>query len=1031
MQTTVLGWLGQARNSNSPLESESSRDSTTRLESIHPRQPHSIGTFTLRPTARRTFNRTTSAPADNNPRDGYSAKLIAGLKHSLSFNNDKTSLHQTQSQPHPPPSSDFTFSQRDPAPPASGFPPAVNGMAARRERERLDLFLFPDDLSTSQRNRPSRWDVGPQSQPGAPGTVPDRNANPPSGSADPGVNQYFARLLGPPPQLGALSRWDAGPPSQPRAPHTSPDRNVNADPRQSRASEDVPSSPSPPSSRSNPWHSGTLASSFFAPNHPFTLYPTPSAATANQLAIGHRAGFDAIVNDASRVAATTLPPARNPSHLKENVTEPSKTCIICYDPSEAQVIQPCSKCYTYFCISCLQEMLQGALKDMTMMPIQCCSMIQLAVVLPHITQEQADAYRARFEEWISSGRTYCPVPSCSVFIPERFLLPSTRAAPNVWEFVKPHLPGLVKALVDSPDSRYFRDLHSPKRCNVDDFHKLVPKPLFFDSIQRKLPKYTSLQAFMDDLNLIFFNAHRLRKQYRKVGSASDRLEGLFYARLGTLKLALTSAETHRHPNACFACPKCCIGICAECKQIAHPLKPCDTTARDHELAMLATFGYKQCPKCSHAVKKMYGCRHIQCRCGAHWCYHCRRTLDDCDKIGCTPEGDYDSEDEAELEEIEEERRFIEEEQRSRGQLLHEALANRHAAAGSEPTALPSLQGGPLGDEDLIDYSDEEMQVTETDAMRSEAAARLRMRTVLNAARDEPAGAPNLTTHQPVQQIVPVAQEGAATEDMIDYSDKEQQTTTHSRVEGVLAPGGAPITEEDLIDYSDEELPDLEPPVSQARAPERHDTNVPSTEQTWYSPPAPPNRAIALNDAGEAPPYVMGDEDLIDYSDSSDEEPSVPVHADAARSTTVQLARDPGGAAQPGPDQPPSTTAMSAPVDLDAGGRGRWEQGQANFGSEPDDPSRTDAAWSCQHRFRAFEIEAAKAESGYPLQLECNHCFKGGIYVRIVENIKTRKSSSQQARHPKSAEARECEICGLVVCKECQQHFVDEKGAITS
>ncbi|KAF2226834.1 hypothetical protein BDZ85DRAFT_191777, partial [Elsinoe ampelina] len=60
----------------------------------------------------------------------------------------------------------------------------------------------------------------------------------------------------------------------------------------------------------------------------------------------------------------------------------------------------------------------------------------------------------------------------------------------------------------------------------------------------------------------------------------------------------------------IACPTCCIGICLECRQTAHAGKPCDTTVKDHEMAMMAQYGYKQCPVCRTAVKRMFGCSHM-------------------------------------------------------------------------------------------------------------------------------------------------------------------------------------------------------------------------------------------------------------------------------------------------------------------------------------------------------------------------------------------------------------------------------------
>ncbi|KAI7285962.1 hypothetical protein KC345_g1478 [Hortaea werneckii] len=83
----------------------------------------------------------------------------------------------------------------------------------------------------------------------------------------------------------------------------------------------------------------------------------------------------------------------------------------------------------------------------------------------------------------------------------------------------------------------------------------------------------------------------------------------------------------------FPCPKCHVAICTECKQIEHGTQPCDTTARDEELAMLHQYGIKQCPNCKQAIRKMFGCSHMQCRCGAHFCYHCLLSVRDCDG-GC-------------------------------------------------------------------------------------------------------------------------------------------------------------------------------------------------------------------------------------------------------------------------------------------------------------------------------------------------------------------------------------------------------------
>lgn len=44
---------------------------------------------------------------------------------------------------------------------------------------------------------------------------------------------------------------------------------------------------------------------------------------------------------------------------------------------------------------------------------------------------------------------------------------------------------------------------------------------------------------------------------------------------------------------------------------------------------LKKWGYKQCPKCRTGVKRMFGCAHILCQCGAHWCWMCERGIVEC------------------------------------------------------------------------------------------------------------------------------------------------------------------------------------------------------------------------------------------------------------------------------------------------------------------------------------------------------------------------------------------------------------------
>ncbi|KAF1353882.1 hypothetical protein BDV97DRAFT_347614 [Delphinella strobiligena] len=214
--------------------------------------------------------------------------------------------------------------------------------------------------------------------------------------------------------------------------------------------------------------------------------------------------------------------------------------------------------------------------------------------------------------------------------------------------MQPHLRPILRTLIQSPGARFFRSITSPKQHEITDWNRRVQKPIFLEMIERKLSTYASLSQFMSDMDLLWENANQFRHgEHAAVSVAGDDLKRLFYEEFNNVKVEVEPALAKSLPtNACFACPRCFTAICSECKQIAHPLKPCDTTFQDHEAAMLATFGYKRCPKCGHGVKKMYGCRHMQCQCGAHWCYYCQKPIDECDAHGCVAsEGsDFDEED---------------------------------------------------------------------------------------------------------------------------------------------------------------------------------------------------------------------------------------------------------------------------------------------------------------------------------------------------------------------------------------------------
>lgn len=79
------------------------------------------------------------------------------------------------------------------------------------------------------------------------------------------------------------------------------------------------------------------------------------------------------------------------------------------------------------------------------------------------------------------------------------------------------------------------------------------------------------------------------------------------------------------------CPECDSFTCTNCREIILPQNmathQCPST--DETSALLKKFGYKRCSRCGAGVAKMFGCSHVRCSCGAHWCWDCQRPIQMC------------------------------------------------------------------------------------------------------------------------------------------------------------------------------------------------------------------------------------------------------------------------------------------------------------------------------------------------------------------------------------------------------------------
>ena len=433
-------------------------------------------------------------------------------------------------------------------------------------------------------------------------------------------------------------------------------------------------------------------------------------------------------------AATSTPPTHkriDSKNLKED--PPPRSCCACTG-SEGPFIRPCRFCNADYCVDCLHSMFTSAVKDATRMPPKCCHFFQIHTIIREMSKEEADAYRATFEEWLAPKKLYCPSPTCSVFIPER-VLPVLGSTPvtDARSSLKEMLDEVLEKLIASPSSRFFRAMMPldqywrsvavvkcpmyvsttsnglPSRKNVlvqtieDYANAILALPSHLGDIKVKIHigSYDTLPDFTADIKLILTNARKYNGTDHPITRAAEEFYSEYVQQISSMTDRLLNAPPKASPipPTMFPCPKCHIAICFKCKQIEHSTSPCDNSAELEEIAMLKKFNYKRCPRCRNAVKKMYGCSHMACRCGAHWCWRCEQSTEECDG-GCVDDPDVsddeDDEDEDEDEEIErlEREEFEAELARQRDRRVRDRDVE-HAAemAATGSNALPPPEAG--------------------------------------------------------------------------------------------------------------------------------------------------------------------------------------------------------------------------------------------------------------------------------------------------------------------------------------------------
>ncbi|KAI9846064.1 MAG: hypothetical protein M1837_004320 [Sclerophora amabilis] len=342
----------------------------------------------------------------------------------------------------------------------------------------------------------------------------------------------------------------------------------------------------------------------------------------------------------SESAETTPPPIRqgesmpttNPSADEAENQIPSKQCIVCsadLETADAQVpfIYPCLSCDAPYCVGCLRSMFNSACKDESSMPPRCCAVIPLNLALPYLAPEEVTLYKLKYEEWSTPNRFYCPIPTCSTFIPARLLptLPKPSKAVSIGMEDSDSGQQAAEAngngtFSDVPDRSTV--IHQGKDESVDGpktEHQLV-KPVIRDGSQPGIIPKTN----HDGVNAKPEAERGTEFSPLQISSTTDAFVDPSETRCNTI-----------------LCPNCNASICCSCENV-HPYgSPCIGPDEAFE-ALLQRFNIKRCPKCRAGVRRMYGCSHMRCRCNAQWCWGCLEPIEKCG--GCCDEedGDYES-----------------------------------------------------------------------------------------------------------------------------------------------------------------------------------------------------------------------------------------------------------------------------------------------------------------------------------------------------------------------------------------------------
>lgn len=355
--------------------------------------------------------------------------------------------------------------------------------------------------------------------------------------------------------------------------------------------------------------------------------------------------------------------------LKKEQPPEKLTCRICFTELDGLYSTPCRQCKGPRCYDCLKAHFRTAMRDIERMPVTCCGYVMHHEVAKGVLpDEEFEAYKQKYDERINTvDPLYCPVPTCSTFIPPRMFPPN--------------------------DTK-------------------------------------------------------------------------------------------------VACHTCGTQVCTKCKQHAEDEHVCAT--EDSRKFILETFRYKICPRCGTGVMKMFGCPHVRCQCGAHWCWDCQRPMSACYQKPCSAareDGNY-SEGEDDVADSED-----------------DVPANNESA-----TAATEAPETTAPEPVVADEANPDLRQADADTLqeREQEAAE-----VLTSLRDVPAPAPTLVA-EPMQEIQSAS---LNTEITTEESAQNNEDATQPEVDGPVQELEAPSAENPPPDAP------VSQPATDDAAPTQESTNT--------------------------------------------------------------------------------------------------------------------------------------------------------------------------------------------------------------